>query len=46
MIRVHYDSQWNGLHASINLPGTLSGTLVFHGKEAPLHPGNNEVDIK
>jgi hypothetical protein len=46
MIRVHYDRQWNGLHASINLPGTLSGTLVFHGKEAPLHPGNNEVDMK
>lgn len=46
MIRVEYHTEWSGLHASITLPGTLTGTLVFHGRSAPLHPGVNEVDMK
>ena len=45
-IRVEYTRTQAGLDAQITLPGTLSGTFVFNGKEWPLRPGMNTIQAK
>jgi hypothetical protein len=43
LISVDYHRAGNGLEGSVNLPGKLSGTFVFHGKVYPLKPGVNHL---
>ena len=45
-ITVEYTRTQAGLDAQITLPGTLSGTFVFNGKEWPLRPGVNAIQAK
>jgi len=42
-INVDYRRQGAGLDASITLPGKLTGTFVFNGKQWPLNPGLNKI---
>jgi hypothetical protein len=32
-------------HAKITLPGTLDGTFEFDGRQWPLHPGSNRIEV-
>jgi hypothetical protein len=44
MIEVEYHRQGAALDATITLPGTLTGSLVLHGKKWwPLQPGVNQI---
>jgi hypothetical protein len=42
-IKVQYDRQGSGLSATITLPGSLTGSFVFKGKNWPLNPGVNQI---
>jgi hypothetical protein len=44
MIEVEYHRQGDGLNATITLPGTLTGSFVYEGKDWwPLKPGVNQI---
>ncbi len=44
MIEVEYHRQGAGLNATITLPGTLTGSFVYEGKDWwPLKPGVNQI---
>lgn len=45
-ISVKYASEGKGLNATITLPGKLSGSFVFNGKEWPLKPGLNTIQAR
>lgn len=45
-ITVDYHPGPNGLEATIDLPGTLTGTFVFHGKETALRAGTNHITAR
>jgi hypothetical protein len=45
-IRVEYTREGVGLNATVTLPGKLSGTFVFNGKEWPLKPGANTIEAR
>jgi hypothetical protein len=32
-------------HAAITLPGNLNGTFEFNGRQWPLHPGINRIEV-
>jgi hypothetical protein len=43
-IEVEYHRQGDGLDATITLPGTLTGSFVYEGKDWwPLKPGVNQI---
>jgi alpha-L-rhamnosidase len=46
LIAVDYHRDGSALDATITLPGTLTGTFVFHGKSFPLHPGVNKIHAR
>jgi alpha-L-rhamnosidase len=35
----------NGIRGEIVLPGSLSGSFIWHGQEVALHPGSQTVDL-
>jgi hypothetical protein len=44
MIEVEYHRQGDGLDTTITLPGTLTGSFVYEGKDWwPLKPGVNQI---
>jgi hypothetical protein len=43
VISVDYHRNGTALDAAITLPGSLTGTFVFHSKPYPLHPGVNTI---
>jgi len=43
MIQVDYRRQGAGLNAAITLPGKLTGTFLFKGRNWPLKPGMNRI---
>jgi hypothetical protein len=45
-ISVKYAREGKGLNATITLPGKLSGSFVFNGKEWPLKPGLNTIQAR
>src|ERR1019366_8098462 len=45
-ISVKYAREGKGLDATITLPGKLSGSFVFNGKEWPLKPGLNTIQAR
>jgi hypothetical protein len=45
-LKIDYVRKKKSLSAVIDLPGQLSGTLVWQGKEYALHPGRNELKAK
>jgi alpha-L-rhamnosidase len=45
-IKVEYERQGNGLHATVTLPGKLAGKFVYNGKTVPLKPGVNRIDTE
>ncbi|HEV2485887.1 MAG TPA: alpha-L-rhamnosidase C-terminal domain-containing protein [Terracidiphilus sp.] len=45
-ISVKYTREGSGLNANITLPGKLSGSFVFNGKEWPLRPGVNAIQAR
>jgi len=45
-ISVKYASEGKGLNATITLPGKLSGSFVFNGKEWPVKPGLNTIQAR
>lgn len=42
-IEVSYRRRGAGMDATVTLPGSLSGTFVFHGKATALHAGINHI---
>jgi hypothetical protein len=44
-IRVQLTREATGLRAQVNLPGSLTGELIWNGKTVPLHPGDQEFDL-
>jgi hypothetical protein len=42
-IKIEYRRNGNALEATVDLPGKLSGTFVYHGKSWPLRPGTNHI---
>jgi hypothetical protein len=45
-ISVKYTREGTGLNATITLPGKLTGSFVFNGKEWPLKPGMNTIQAR
>ncbi|HZL52888.1 MAG TPA: alpha-L-rhamnosidase C-terminal domain-containing protein [Terracidiphilus sp.] len=45
-ISVKYAREGKGLNATITLPGKLSGSFVFNGKEWPVKPGLNTIQAR
>jgi alpha-L-rhamnosidase len=45
-INITYHRRGSGLDASIELPGTLSGSFVFNAKTWPLHSGSNHIQAQ
>ena len=44
MIQVEYRRQGAGLHATVTLPGKLTGNFIYEGKTWPLKPGVNRIE--
>ena len=44
MIQVEYRRQGASLHATVTLPGKLTGNFVYGGKSWPLKPGVNRIE--
>jgi len=42
-IKVEYQRQGKGLHATVTLPARLTGNFIFNGKVTPLKPGVNRI---
>jgi hypothetical protein len=45
-IKVEYRRQGEGLDATITLPGKLTGSFFFNGKNWPLQPGVNNIQAR
>jgi hypothetical protein len=45
-IKVEYRRQGAGLDADITLPGKLTGSFLFNGKNWPLEPGVNHIQAR
>lgn len=45
MISVAYKHKGGSLQATVTLPSTISGTLVWQNQERPLKPGTNTITI-
>ncbi len=45
MIKVTYHRSGKALDATVDLPGSLSGTFLFAGKSWPLKPGTNHIQV-
>jgi hypothetical protein len=45
-IKVEYMRDGAGLKAAITLPGKLSGSFVYNGKEWALKPGVNTIEAR
>ncbi len=46
LIHVDYHRTGNDLNATVDLPGSLSGTFIYNGKTTPLHPGANQLTLR
>ena len=46
MIKVEYKRESGGLKSTITLPGKLSGSFVYNGKEWTLKPGVNTIEAR
>jgi hypothetical protein len=44
-ISVEYTVKESGVSAQLNLPGGLKGMLIWNGKEYPLQPGSNAIQL-
>jgi len=42
-ISVQLQRSANALSGTVTLPGTLTGSFLWHGEEQPLHPGVNQI---
>ena len=45
-IQVEYHRKGAGLHATITLPGELTGNFIFNGKVWPIKPGVNQIQAR
>ena len=45
-IRTSYKRNGNTVDATIELPGKVTGVLVWKSKEYPLHPGEQKLELK
>jgi alpha-L-rhamnosidase len=43
LIKVEYNRHDNALDATVDLPGKLTGTFLYHGKSWPLKAGTNHI---
>jgi hypothetical protein len=44
-IKVEYATKKSGIEATIRLPASISGTLLWQGKSYPLHEGAQKIEL-